>query len=259
MINLHWTVDHSSHTAPPWDYVAEFSDPLANALASPPLDPSTTTKFHRYTILPNFWSGFNRDGKYPDLTIGSLSIERERFDSYWQYHIEHVNVASGEHLTLDFTCEDELLRPLRSPWRIQTRNSADGTYDAIEWSGSLAGPSVTLSTARGLSIAAGTIPDPTRLTGLWAFVDILPALKNDSLDELTVLDDLEILKFNCCVRPLESWTLETGDAQHTLLGYSLFGEGLPPCYWWVTESGDVVAVSTILATFVLTERGHGDG
>lgn len=259
MINLHWTVDHSSHTAPRWDYVAEFSDPLANALASPPLDPSATTKFHRYTILPNFWSGFNRDGKDPDLTIGSLSIERERSDSYWQYHIEHVNVASGEHLTLDFVCEDKPLRPLRSPWRVHAENDADGSYDGIDWTGTLDGGAIILTTPRGLTIPVGSVPDPGKLTCLWTFVDILPSLNGRSVSGFSVLEDLEVLKLDCRVQVLESWTFESDDAEYTLQGYSLFGEGLPPCYWWVTESGDVVAVSTILATFVLTERGHGDG
>lgn len=201
MINLHWTVDQSSHTAPPWDYVAEFSGPLANALASPPLDPSATTKFHRYTILPNFWSGFNRDGKDPDLTIGSLSIERERADSQWQYQIEHVNVASGEHLTLDFVCEDKPLRPLRSPWRVHTENDADGSYDGIDWTGTLDDGTIILTTPRGLATPAGSVPDPGKRTSLWTLVDILPSLNGRSVSGFSVLEDLESLSFHGGGRP----------------------------------------------------------
>ncbi len=260
MGTLHWTVDHSDHTADQWDYIGEFSDPLAKALASTPIDPTSTSKIHRYTILPNFWSGFNREADVsPDLSIGSLSIERTRSESHWTYHVEHVNVASGELLTLDFTCEDEPLRPLRSPWRIQTTNNADGSYSAIDWAGSVDDTTITLTTSGGLSFPAGSVLDPARLTCLWALVDVLPALNGRSLEKLSVLDDLEILKPGSQVRPLETWTLEAGEARHTMQGYSLLGDGLPPCYWWVTDTGDVAAVSTILSTYVLTERGHGDG
>ena len=258
MSNLHWSVDHSDQTDR-WDYVAEFSEPLTHALASPPIDPSSATRIHRYTILPNFWSGFNPHGQDPDLSTGSLSVGRTRSESHWQYHVEHVNIASGEHLTLDFACEDESLRPLRSPWRITAQNTADGAYDAIDWTGStspgLDGASIGLTTSRGLSIAAGSAPDPARLTCLWAFVDILPTLNGRSLDRLAILDDLEVLKLDCRAQPLETWILETDAFHHKLQGYTLSGDGLSPCYWWVTDGGDVAAISTMLSTYVLTERG----
>ena len=63
-----------------------------------------------------------------------------------------------------------------------------------------------------------------------------------------------MLRVDCRIRPLEEWTFRAGSDQHRLSGYCVYGTGLPPSYWWLTESGDVAAVATMLATYVLQER-----
>ena len=113
MNDLHWSVDYTDQTDH-WGVRSELAQPLAQALSSTPVDPDATSKTHRYTILPNFWCGFNR-GHSPDFGIGSLVIERTRTEADWRYHVTHENTPSGERLILDFTCGDEPLRPLRSP------------------------------------------------------------------------------------------------------------------------------------------------
>ena len=133
MNDLHWSVDYTDQTDH-WGVRSELAQPLAQALSSTPVDPDATSKTHRYTILPNFWCGFNR-GHSPDFGIGSLVIERTRTEADWRYHVTHENTPSGERLILDFTCGDEPLRPLRSPWRIQAHNSADGIYNEVRLAG----------------------------------------------------------------------------------------------------------------------------
>ena len=94
------------------------------------------------------------------------------------------------------------------------------------------------------------MPPGTPLTTIWALVDVLPTLTGGA-DGFSILEDLETLKPGCRIHPLETWTFES----HTLTGHVLSGEGLPPSYWWLTESGDVALVSTIFSTYVLCERG----
>ena len=60
MGNLHWTLNYTHQTIV-WDFEAEFSQTLAAALASAPIDKDAEKKIHRYELLPNFWAGFKRD------------------------------------------------------------------------------------------------------------------------------------------------------------------------------------------------------
>ena len=248
--DLHWSVDYTAQTDH-WDVRSELSQPLSEALSSPSVDPNASPKTHGYTILPNFWCGYNPDETHSArFSIGSLLVERTLAESGWRYRVIHDNTPSGERLTLDFTCGDEPLRPLRSPWRILAHNDADGVYSEVDWKGSIEGATISLTTSRGLSFEAGEVPPGTPLTTIWALVDVLPTLTGGA-DGFSILEDLETLKPGCRIHPLETWTFES----HTLTGHVLSGEGLPPSYWWLTESGDVALVSTIFSTYVLCERG----
>ena len=259
MDNLHWSVDYS-HQTTKRDFRGEFSQILAGALSSPPLDLDAKTRIHRYTLLPNFWSGAKPDSPDdPSLKIGHASVERTRDDrGVWQYRVEHVNTISGEELALDFACDDVPARPLRDTWKISTRNSADGSYSSISWTGTCRHTdgvrTVVLTTERGLDVAAGSPAPDATLTCNWALFDVLAALDDGNLDGLAILEDLDTLKETCRIRPLDKWTFQTGGERHVLSGYCVFGVGLPPSYWWLAETGDVAVVSTMLATYVLTER-----
>ena len=259
MHDPHWSVDYA-YQSRRRDFRGEFSHILSGALSQPPIDPAAGSKLHRYTLLPNFWSGGKPDSPDdPSLNIGQASIERTLDNrGCWQYHVEHVNTSSGEELTLDFACGDELARPLRDTWRIRARNHEDGSYSSISWTGACQPAdgdcAVVLTTDHGLSVAAGTAAVDATLTCDWALFDILPALGACNLDRLVLLEDLELLKDDCRIRPLEGWTFQTGSGRHVLSGYCVFGVGLPPSYWWLTETGDVAAVATTLATHVLQER-----
>lgn len=259
MTDLHWTLDYSYQTTR-GDFRGEFSQILAGALSSASIYRDANRKIHRYTLLPNFWSGHKPDAPdAPILNTGGVSLERTRNDrGLWQYRVEHVNTTSGEELSLEFDCLDEPVRPLCSPWRILTRNSADGSYSSVFWTGACSDANeartITLTTQRSLSVCAGTASPEGTLTCNWALFDILPALDGGRLDGLEILEDLEMLRNHCRVRHLEEWTFREGGNRHELAGYCVFGEAFPPSYWWLTETGDVAAVATILSTYVLNER-----
>ena len=258
--DLHWSIDYS-HQTTERDFGREFSETLARALASSPINRDAERRVHRYMLLPNFWSGHKQDAPHdPSLSIGSVRVERERSDrGDWHYCVEHVNTTSGEELTLEFACGDKPTRPLHAPWRIRTRNSADGSYSSVSWVGAIrpadGGRTIVLTTERGLSFPVGTVAPNTTLSCSWALFDILPALRLGNLDRLAILEDLEMLRVGCRIQPLEEWTFQAGKDPYRLSGYSVYGTGLPPSYWWLTEGGDVAAVATTLATYVLQERG----
>ena len=260
MQKLHWSIDYT-YQRTKLDFREELTQTLAAALSSPAIGPDAKRKVHRYTMLPNFWAGFKEENPDdPSLTIGYAAIERTHRDGEgWQYHVEQVNAISGEELVLDFACEDELLRPLRDTWQIRARNSADGSYSSISWTGTCDRDAdgvrnVQLTTEGGLSVRAGSVAAGATLTCNWTLFDVLPALRDGDVGALAILEDLETLKDACQVRHFDDWTLQLGQQQRALAGYCIFGVGLPPSYWWLTETGDVAAVSTMIATYVLTER-----
>ncbi len=267
MNKLHWSVDYAyasplSADKSQENFESEFGRILADALSSSPADFNAGTKSHGYTLLPNFWGGFKR-GEDPFLNIGQVSIKRRLDDGVgWRYTIEHENTCSGEKLILNFTCDNKQARPLAGSWQIKTENSADGSYASLSLTGACneqidGDRAVTMTTASGLAIAAGNIRHDETLTCNWALFDILPSLsKGDSLDRLAILDDLEILKNDCQIRPLDDWVLAVGNEKHTFSGYCVFGTGFPPTYWWLTESGEVAVMSTMLSTYVLCERSE---
>ena len=265
MSKLHWSVDYTYASPLAADksqenFEGEFNQILVGALSTSPVDFNAGTKTHRYTLLPNFWGGF-KQGEELSLNIGQVSIKRSLDDgNVWQYAIEHENTTSGEELFLNFTCDNKPVRPIVGSWQIRTENSADGSYSSLSLTGACIEKSdgerdVSVATASGLSIAAGNIKDNETLTCNWALLDILPLLSEEgSLDHLAILDDLEILKNDCRISPLEDWIFASGSVQHTLSGFCVFGRGFPPTYWWLTERGEVAVMSSMLATYVLNER-----
>ena len=120
MKRLHWSLDYS-HQSTEQDFVGEFSQILSAALSASPIEPECERKRHRYALLPGWWSFF-RENPYSDsgIQIGHGIIDR-RIDGRgtWWYHIEHVNSASGEELTLEFSGADAPERPLRDTWSIR--------------------------------------------------------------------------------------------------------------------------------------------
>ena len=78
-------------------------------------------------------------------------------------------------------------------------------------------------------------------------------LAKDGHKNLSILDDLERLKTDCEVRPLDQWRFHGSAKYWDLTAYTVFGKGLPPSHWWITGNGDVVVISTMLSTYILEE------
>lgn len=224
-------------------------------------------KIHRYAILPNFWSGSKNREPDPCLKIGHLAIDRVRTaENEWTYKVVHSNSTSGEELSLEFLCADDSIRSLLSPWRIKTRNNADGIYTTVDWNGEFSREGsireIRIKTKGDLGFSAGSVEADISVTSNWALVDALPAIVTGNGTEefaaaegFAILDDLEYLRTGCYIRSLEKWMFSGDSISCDLQGYSVSGRGMPPSYWWVTENGDVAAVATMLSTYVL----HGTG
>lgn len=221
-------------------------------------------KAHSYTILPNFWGVQKRNEPDPSVRIGRLVIERYRSAANrWDYEVVHHNTTSGELLTLEYSCTDGPLRNLHTPWRVRARNDADGVYGALDWKGmhSVEGSErkISIETSRGLLVNAGHLAEDVAFTSNWSLFDVLPIINQgtggeDCVTGLAVLEDLEFLRENCSIKPLEEWNYEYAGVVCRLKCYVLSGNALPPSYWWLTDSGDVAAMATMLSTYVLQER-----
>jgi hypothetical protein len=256
---LHWSFDY----APQWvelGYATQFKKMLARGLESIENIPDATLKKDVFAILPNFENSWKRDDpeETQTLRIGTLFVERNLDASkLWNYHVDHKNVTSGETLNLDFKCMDDPLRTLMSPWVIEAQNSSDGSYSSISLNGSLTAfnglSDIQLKTKKGLSFNVGSILTDSPLICNWALLDAMRFLGENGAKGLCILDDLERLKTGCEIRPLDRWTFRQWD----LTAYTVFGTGLPPSHWWLTENGDVVVVSTMLSTYIL-ENSHGE-
>lgn len=255
---LHWTLDYQ-YQSKERDFRGEFLQTLSAALATPAVPKDSKRKVHRYTLLPNFWAGYKQNEPDPLLEMGDLCIERSQENrGLWNYRIHHRNTSSGEELDLAFTCANDPHRTLESPWHIETRNTADGSYESIDWQGrdglEKEMRAFTLETVQGFKIAVGQVHRDTPVTCNWALIDILPALEDKEATDIALLDDLEMLREHCQIKLFEDWKLQINGGALTLHGFTVFGRGFPPVYWWLSETGEVVAIVSMLATYVLKSR-----
>ena len=101
MGNLHWSVDYSYQTTRR-DFREEFTQILNGALFSSPIDLDAGKKTHRYTILPNFWSGYKRDSpddrervseQLRELVTSDASID---VDSRYEFVFAEDNTVKRE-------------------------------------------------------------------------------------------------------------------------------------------------------------------
>jgi hypothetical protein len=154
----------------------------------------------------------------------------------------HNNSTSGEELSMEFSCADDSIRSLLSPWRIKTRNSADGIYLTVDWNGEFTREGRTreirIKNQGGLGFSAGSVEANIAVTSNWALVDSLPMIGTGTgKEEVTaaagfaVLDDLEFLRTGCSIRSLERWMFSSDSVSCDLHGYSVSERGMPPSYW----------------------------
>lgn len=256
---LHWSFDYNHGAQSP-----EFAQELITLLHG--YDTKSTTHHtdaeedhsikHVYQILPNFWRGYQgRNAQEDTLSIGTAVIERQKSnDDIWNYNARYQNTTSGENLRLEFRCQDESYRPLHGSWRVDARNSCSDTYSRLKWNGHLSSNAEICLRLNGSEITAGTVDNSLPLTCNWALFDVIPALaekmkeSGDDVD-IALLDDLEQF------RPKNRLGfLDSTQSPISLDGYYLYGTGVLPSYWWVDANGNIVIVSSVFETLVLTEN-----
>ncbi len=268
-MTYHWSFNHNKRQQP--QFMATILGTLRCTYATPGFCSNEPPSTCFYDILPNFWSGYK--GKtihdsVDDLRIGEVSVSRAKHGGVWYYKVHTANTTNGEDILLEFCCDDDEYRSLRDSWRIDATNSAGDAYGKFTAVGHLTEGAGDLRETRlavnGTEFSLGTLDKTLPLTSNWALFDIVPTLKSmwpnpaAKTMHIALLEDLERLRPQNWVKFLESTQIPldgpADEAPTNVLqmnGYCLFGEGIPPMYWWADAYGHVAIVSTIHQTLVL--------
>jgi hypothetical protein len=277
--NLHWSFNHSRHRQ------EEFGEELVAVLHRYVFGGSEkdARSFNRnanerivstYTILPNFWRGYQRQGEEPRDNI-TLAIGRTTLSRYLdnegiiRYTWQSRNETSGENLTIEFQCKDCQWRELLNSWHIKANNDAGYLYRGISCDGHIhSSPGgirqVTL-VASGSEIHSETYSGTAPLTCTHALFDVIPRIHAEEVlfgtsppgdrIELAIIDDLEKLKAPVYIGFLESINFKISgppeDYIFDLAGYYVYGDGMVPSYWWVDSYENIVISTTTFQTHVL--------
>ncbi|MBW2559166.1 MAG: hypothetical protein JRD69_10110 [Deltaproteobacteria bacterium] len=115
-----------------------------------------------------------------------------------------------------------------------------------------AGTVVKLRVNDRLDVRSGELPAERSPTCNWSLFECLSELVENSTDEIDILEDLEKLKPDCQLTFYEDTTIQLTDKELRLKGYILHGPKEVPGYWWISEQGQVMIMSNVFNTFVLT-------
>jgi len=248
MINpLHWSFDYNYHHGNK-DQRTEFLTCLEKA-------PTTRSEEMHYTVFPNYWSGYELNA--PALAFGVLRIFKTTIPGgLLHFSVSYTNEASGEDLTLDYVTTNEPERFLAGEWSIRTVNHAKDLYQSMTTSGYLlreaAGTVIKLRVNDNLDIRSGVMPAERTPTCNWSLFDCLTELVESNTVEIDILEDLEKLKPECKLTYYEETIIQLTDKELRLKGYILHGPKAEPGYWWISEQGQVMIMSNVFNTFVLT-------
>ncbi len=257
-ISLHWSFDYDHGSQKP-----NFADRLLKLLNTlkerTPNDTNNEDANNYikqvYEILPNFWEGYNRTGE--TLAIGKAVIERNcKNGQIWKYNVQYQNETSGEEIRYNFSCRDDIYRTLLESWQVVVQNQSGDKYSKLVLNGNFLSDTEIQLRANDIEIATETVDNSIPLTTNWALFDVIPTIadsykESESVVEIALYDELEQLRPNCHVGYLDSM-----QEPLSLDGYYLYGDRLPPSFWWIYADQTVI-VSTILETFVLKEVIRG--
>lgn len=255
--SLHWSFDYNTGANRP-EYANELIDLMKGyenpSILSSKIGEDTCYLKHIYKILPNYWRGYagtsDQDFK---LSIGTVSIEREKDNDVWNYVVHYKNDTSGEDILLHFSTENTCCRPLLNEWHGKVRNSCQDAYSELNFVGDFITEDKVRICLNNVDITL-EIPNKTLpLTCNWTLLDVIPLLSNHIKDnediiEFVLLDDLEQL------RPLNKiGFLNSLQSPCPLDGFYLYGKGLLPSYWWIDQQKTTVIVSNFFETYILKE------
>jgi len=255
--NLHWSVDYAYHHSSNGDFRKQLWSCLEKSLCDGNIRCSLSEKKHHYTILPNFWNGYQPS--LPDQGIGQATVHRnQESQSIWHYNIYCDNISNGAEMRLDFRAQTNVQPTVVDKWHVHVKSHADGIYDRFDCIGSITNngdqKQISLEMRTGLVIPAGEVSSSSSIICDWMLFDWIPTLAQESA-AWAMLEDLQRLKPNHHICRLEDWEFELDGHEICLRGYSVYGQGTEVSYWWLNEANEVVLISKTFSTYVLTKGG----
>lgn len=259
---LHWSINSKRVEQP--DFAKRLVSSLEKYLGNSAEDIETADAGVEYTfdVLPNFWRGYknrkNPQNPDPELCIGMVKVKRKRTNASWHYSVEYNNTTSGEHLSIEFTCNDDSFRTITGAWHIQTTNSAGNLHNGFDCRGSIDQDQNIKLKVGSLELGPKPHHNSLPLTCNWALFDVIPLIhqqikKSSEPIRFAILEDMEKLKPQNSLGFLDTTQIETKRKTIELNGYYLYGTGLVPTYYWLDTYRRVTIVATTFRTFVLRE------
>ena len=254
--NLHWSFNHDRMGQSP--AFAQQLRSLVKGTLEATASGDRGGEVSRYTILPNFRSGYKGRADGDDLSVGEVVIRRTvEGENCLNYSVVYRNAASGELMDMQFASNRDVFRTLTGTWSVQVENCAGDGYKEFACDGRLEEDGSVFLSTNGLDLRAGLADLSAPLTCNWTLFDVISALADGLRDSgeaqgLTILEDLEKVRNNGQVRFLESYDLQLDSDSVALTGYALIAEGMTPSYWWLDARGRVLIAATLYQTLILT-------
>ena len=250
---LHWSIDHGAHHGPNLSFSGELRAALESSRR--PVGNVDDAVRRRYTVLPNYWNGY--DGGCDVLAFGELSLERTCIDAGYRYRTSYSNDASGESIQLEYETTEAPARAIVGPWSMATTNLPGNLYESSRTTGACVetpqGRCVELRVNDRLTFPAGVVPEGQPLCCTTSLFDSLGEWACEADMRLCLLEEGTKLKCDCRIAPIGQTTVELSRSPLTLQGWATVGPSEPPCYWWLDEAGRVAIASNVFCTFVLAE------
>lgn len=237
---LHWSFDYG-HLRLQEHFVPELLETLRSGATAP------RPGIARYVVLPNHWGGFawRGEGKSEKIAYGHAVISTTEAGEGAETEVEYYHDGSGETLHLRYRTDGTAIRQLLGRWEVEAKNDGSGTYSTFTCSGEIRDERVRLKVG-GFTLDAGTLEPGEPLICSWTLLETIAALAEFG-KSFTVIDDLEKVKRNCRLKPMEDWVWEG----RSYSGYALQGMGVGHTYYWVDENGRTAVMSNPFNTFVL--------
>ena len=160
-------------------------------------------------------------------------------------------------MSLDFRAQTNLQPNVIDKWYVRVKSHADGIYDQFGCTGKITDDGsrkqVSLEMNTGLMVSAGEVSSSSSVVCDWMLFDWVSKLEQESA-VWTMLEDLQRLKPEHHACRLEDWEFKLNRHEICLRGYCVYGQGTEVSYWWLDEHNDVVLMSKIFSTYVLTAR-----
>ena len=180
--NLHWSVDYAYHHSSNSDYQRQLLLLLEKSLCDSNIRRHVSEKKHHYTILPNFWNGYQPS--FPDQGIGQTTVHRNQGNQFiWHYNIHYKNITNGEEMRFDFRTQTNLQPTVIDKWYVHVKSQADGIYDqfgcTVEITDNGYWKQVSLEMETGLVVSVGKVSSSSSVVYDWMLFDWVSKLEQE--------------------------------------------------------------------------------